>query len=215
MLGKSVKRQKGQTRRFWDLRQLPFLMVSSFPALSKIDLQPRRVCSHDKKMLKPATVLLFLAWGAFAAPDAGDRQGAWAAPPDAGDRQGAWAAPPDAGDRQGQMDMQRGPIMLAATLPPPLNIAAIASDGAVCLQWQRPRIYQLGWGGISDHPIVSYTIDVTPEFSGGPSQSRLQRFFTVPLDAPTEARVTGLANGYSYRFTVSAEVRLHTRRDVD
>jgi hypothetical protein len=40
------------------------------------------------------------------------------------------------------------------------------------------------------------------------NQARLQRFFLLHLDAPTETRVTGLRNGYGYRFTVVAEVTL-------
>lgn len=54
---------------------------------------------------------------------------------------------------------------------------------------------------------MSYNVEVTPE-TPSLNQARLQRFFVLPLDAPTEARVTGLQNGYGYRFTVVAEVSI-------
>jgi hypothetical protein len=52
---------------------------------------------------------------------------------------------------------------------------------------------------------VSYNVEVTPE-TPSLNQARLQRFFALHLDAPTETRVTGLRNGYGYRFTLVAEV---------
>ena len=62
------------------------------------------------------------------------------------------------------------------------------------------------WGGVSRQPVVSYNVQVTPDDPPSSNHARLQRFFVLPLDAPTEARVTGLQNGFGYRFTVSAEV---------
>jgi hypothetical protein len=58
---------------------------------------------------------------------------------------------------------------------------------------------------VSRQPIVSYNVEVTPE-TPSLNQARLQRFFALHLDAPTETRVTGLRNGYGYRFTLVAEV---------
>jgi hypothetical protein len=51
-----------------------------------------------------------------------------------------------------EQDTQR-PLMLAATLPAPFNLAAIASDGAVCLQWEKPRVYQLGCAASQPLPL--------------------------------------------------------------
>lgn len=96
---------------------------------------------------------------------------------------------------------------ISNTLPAPYNLVAIASDGAVCLQWERPRAYTLGWGGLSQEPITSYSVEVQPE-GLPPGNARLasKRLFMVPQDSPTESRVTGLSNGYTYSFTVTAEV---------
>lgn len=92
------------------------------------------------------------------------------------------------------------------TLPAPYNLVAIASDASVCVQWERPAAYTLGSRGFSMEPITSYSIQAQPEGSLASSTSRLQRTFAIPVDASTESKVTGLSNGYTYIFTVVAEV---------
>ena len=68
---------------------------------------------------------------------------------------------------------------------------------------KRFRAHSYGWGGRFQQPVVSYSVMVEPE---GFPQGRLKRFFVVPTDVPTESKITGLQNGYTYNFRVQAEV---------
>ncbi|KAK3272499.1 hypothetical protein CYMTET_19209 [Cymbomonas tetramitiformis] len=102
-------------------------------------------------------------------------------------------------------------------LPTPRNVVAVASDQAVCLQWDPPPEFARSLGGsgtlLQAYPdggrIASFSISAQPVLRPGDSAARsnLDLSFAVNAqDAPSETTVTGLTNGYTYRFTVAAEV---------
>ena len=72
---------------------------------------------------------------------------------------------------------------------PPRNVVAVAGDGTAVVAWQVPD--STG----SDYPIWSYRVTSVPPSSGCP---------LVLQPGPRSCEVTGLANGTSYIFFVSA-----------
>ncbi len=88
--------------------------------------------------------------------------------------------------------------------PAPINVVAIASAGAVCLSWE-------SWAMRDSPDVVSYNVKAIPENSARRLGATVQEFTINAtnsdrrrlLNAPMKAKVSGLANNYLYKFTIT------------
>jgi Subtilase family/Fibronectin type III domain len=93
------------------------------------------------------------------------------------------------GEGPDSLEVSSTPTRLSTVPGAPLNLSALAGDGQVALSWQAPD----DDGGT---PITGYTVKFGPT-AGGPYTN------TIPVNE-TAATVTGLTNGVTYHFVVSA-----------
>ena len=76
----------------------------------------------------------------------------------------------------------------------PVNVSAVAGNGAATVTWQAPPAHADGTPGNNGSAILRYVVTASP---GGQSA-------TTPNGTTTSIPVTGLANGTTYTFTVRA-----------